>query len=90
MRKKIPKYLNAQIQMGWWELDEFLILFLPSFVGFTNNLTELGILTGSALYVFYKRLKENAQEGFFWHILYWYGFWRREFILPSWIRELVQ
>ncbi|HIQ48510.1 MAG TPA: type IV conjugative transfer system protein TraL [Aquifex aeolicus] len=90
MRKRIPRYLNAQIQMGWWEFDEFVLLFIPAFIGLMNDLAEIGIVVGAGLYAIYKRFKENSQEGFIWHFLYWYGLWRREFILPSWIRELVE
>ena len=89
-KRKIPKYLNAQIQIAWWEFDEFLLFFIPFISGLFNGYTEAGIISGTILFLVYKRFKESSQEGFLWHFLYRWGFWRRNFVPPSWIKEFVQ
>lgn len=73
MDRYIPRFLNAQPQFLWWEMDEFMILITSVLVG--NFIEKMLICFAlSFLFVrFYRKLKNDKQQGFFNHTMYYLG-----------------
>jgi len=85
----IPKYLFAQPQIGWWELDEFLFVVIGTGLGIIigGTATLAGGFWGILLAKIYGRIKESKQPGYLKHKAYSLGIYKYE---PEyWIKELV-
>lgn len=70
---KMPKNIDAPMQMAFWEIDEVAPMI---------GLLALGILTGTLTYMFfvmfvltklYQRYKTTARRGAILHLLWWHG-----------------
>jgi len=70
---KIPKHVDAPMQMAFWEIDEVAPMIM---------LLALGILTGTLTYMFflmygvtklYQRYKTTARRGALVHLLFYHG-----------------
>lgn len=70
---KMPKHVDAPMQMAFWEIDEVAPMI---------GLLALGILTGTLTYMFvlmfivtkaYQRYKTTARRGAVLHLLFWHG-----------------
>lgn len=67
---EIPRYIDAQPQFFWWELDEFSFAVAMMGVGvLTETLTQMLILVLIAS-IWIKRFKANNLEGALIHIVY--------------------
>lgn len=86
----IPKYLNAQIQLLWWELDEIIVLLTFTSFGIISNHPFLGAGLGFIAMNIYTKLSTKKQPGFFKHTMYKYGMWGKPFIPEYWVKELVR
>ncbi len=72
-RNIIVRYIDALPQIFFWELDEFLIVFILAGIGiFIERLTFM-LLTGIACAYILGKFKSTKVEGFFIHFLYWHG-----------------
>jgi conjugal transfer pilus assembly protein TraL len=68
---KIPRYIDTQPQLLWWELDEVIVLILCLFVGIlTRQLTYL-LLGGFVSTYFITKLKTGKSDGYVFHWFYW-------------------
>lgn len=85
----IPKYLNAQIQLLWWELDEVIVLMTFVSLGIISGHTYIGAGIGFAVMSFYTKMNSKKQPGFMKHIMYKYGMWGKKNIPEYWIKEIV-
>ncbi len=87
---RVPKYLFAQPQIGWWELDEFLFVAMGMGIGIMigGTATLLGALIGFILAKLYGMTKETKQPGFLKHKAYSLGLypWHPEY----WVKKMVQ
>ena len=85
----VPKYLFAQPQIGWWELDEFLFVIVGTGIGIIigGYGTIIGGFIGIILAKLYGMTKETKQPGFLKHWAYSLGIykWTPEY----WIKKLV-
>lgn len=70
---KMPKHVDAPMQMAFWEIDEVAPMI---------GLLALGILTSTLTYMFilmfvvtklYQRYKTTARRGAVLHLLFWHG-----------------
>lgn len=86
----IPKYLNAQIQLLWWELDEMIVLMTFVSFGIISGHTYIGACIGFIFMNIYSKLNSKKQPGYFKHVMYRYGFWGKKGIPEYWIKELVR
>lgn len=69
----IPRYMDSLPQIGWWELDELIVLILCGFIGIvTRQLTSL-LLVGLACTLIISKVKTGKSDGFIFHFAYWYG-----------------
>ncbi|MFA6396629.1 MAG: type IV conjugative transfer system protein TraL [Sulfurimonas sp.] len=85
----IPKYLNAQIQLLWWELDEMIVMITFVSLGIISGHTYIGALVGFVIMNAYSKITSKKQPGFFKHVLYSYGLWGKTNIPDYWVKELV-
>lgn len=69
----IPRYIDSQMQLFFWEFDEFIV---------AAGLLAFGIVTKSffiaiiLIYVFnkmFRRFKDGRLEGILLHVAYWIG-----------------
>lgn len=90
MKKKyIPKYLNAEPQILWWDLSEFLILFVFVAIGILANMQFTGLVIGVIVLRIVGKLSNNKPAGFIKHYFYSKGMWGMVGKVPEfWIKEL--
>lgn len=86
----IPQYLNAQIQLLWWELDEIVVLLSFVSLGIISGHQYMGAGVGFLVMNFYTKLTTKKQPGFFKHVMYKYGLWGKKNIPEYWIKEFVR
>lgn len=68
---RFPQYLSMQIQVLWFELDEWFLIFYVFYSGFTlGGITCLTLLPLPYLFI---KAKRKGNKGFFKHLLYRYG-----------------
>ena len=72
-QRYIPKYLDAQPQFLWWEMDEGIILFSPLIVGIMIEQIIMMIVIGIVAQKIYSTLKNAKQQGYMNHLLYALG-----------------
>ncbi|TDA63644.1 type IV conjugative transfer system protein TraL [Sulfuricurvum sp. IAE1] len=86
----IPKYLNAQIQLLWWELDEMIVLMAFVGLGIVADHTYIFAGLGIIAMNIYSKLNNQKQPGFFKHVMYRFGFWGKKHLPEYWVKELVR
>lgn len=87
---RIVRYIDDPVSFFFWDLDEVIVFSTFMVMGFlTDTLTYL-IIIGIILSFGLSKLKQSRSEGFFMHILYWFGFYRLKGCPPSYIREFVE
>lgn len=69
----IPKYLDAQPQFLWWEIDEAFILFGSLIIGRMLDRLILFLIIGFVFLKLYNKLKSSKQDGFMIHFFYRLG-----------------
>lgn len=70
----IPRYIDSQMQLFFWEFDEFILAVSLFAVGI---LLDSLLLTVVMIYVVnkaFRRYKDGAMQGALLHLMYWYGF----------------
>ena len=84
---RIPRYMNAQAQILWWELDEVTIITASIGIGIMYELlvvtVPLGLLAARAL----AKTKAEHGHGWFLHRAWWHGIPIARLKLPSTHRE---
>lgn len=86
----IPKYLNAQIQLLWWEMDEILVMMVFISLGLMSNHAFIGAGVGWLAMNTYSKFNAKKQPGFVKHISYKFGLWGKKKIPEYWVKELVR
>ena len=88
----IPRYLSAQPQLLWWELDEIMFLLSFTAVGIIAGKMAAFAVIGFVVMKFYGKLKYSKQDGYLKHFFYKLGLYNapgRRF--PEyWIKEIVK
>lgn len=70
---KIPKHIDAPMQMAFWEIDEVAPMIMLMAIGIlTNSLTYMFFLMYVSTKV-YQRYKTTARRGALVHILFYWG-----------------
>jgi len=68
---KIPRYIDTQPQLLWWELDEVIVLILCLFVGILTRQLTYFLLGGFVSTYFITKLKNGKSDGYVFHWFYW-------------------
>lgn len=72
--QELSRYLDDLPQIAFWELDEFLSVYLAFGVGVVNGNLFTTLLIGVIISKVIAKAKESKIKGYFIHKLYWYGF----------------
>lgn len=72
----IPRYVDAQPQLLFWELDEAIIFVgcLGTGIYAGSYFTLVSMALGYGLVKLFRRFKDGALEGILFHLCYWSGF----------------
>ena len=90
-RKYIPKYMNAEVQILWWDLSEFLILLIFIAIGVVVEMQFTMGAIGLILLKVITKMKNHKQAGFVGHYLYSIGLYGLKNRVPEfWIKEIVK
>lgn len=69
MNIEIPKYIDDQLQLMWWEMDEFMVMLLIGGVGMIFHLLGTGMVIGFFMMPFLRRAKRASLNGAALHML---------------------
>ena len=90
-RKYIPKYMNAEMQILWWDLSEFLILLVIIAFGVIAEMQFIATAIGVGVLKVITKMKNHKQAGFVGHYAYSKGLFGLKDRLPEfWIKEIVK
>ncbi len=70
---RIPQYLHRQMQVLWWEADEFIIFMLGLSLWILFGGYEF-LLMGLIVPIIYSKLKKRYPRGLLKHLMYFTGF----------------
>jgi conjugal transfer pilus assembly protein TraL len=70
---RIPRYIDTQPQILWWELDEVIILIMAIFAGILTRQLTYFLLGGVISTYFITKLKSGKSKGYVFHWFYWLG-----------------
>ena len=71
---EIPRYIDSQMQMFFWEMDEFILAFGFFAVGIVMNSLLLAIVSIYVSGKMFRMYKDGAMPGILVHLVYWMGF----------------
>lgn len=74
--KPIPNYVDDQMQVFFWELDEFFPTLTIFILFFMWDHLMLGIILSWAFSHFFSRFKSANMDGFLFHLVWWSGVMR--------------
>ena len=87
---RIPRYIDDPPTILFWDLDEFVLLCIFIVLGIiTGKLTVFG-LVGLVLSKIVGKFKQDKSDGYFLHILYWWGVMPLKGVPPSYKRNFVE
>lgn len=90
-RKYIPKYMNAEIQILWWDLSEFVILLVFIAFGVIAEMQFTATAIGVIILKIITAMKNYRQAGFVGHYAYSKGLFGLKGRVPDfWIKEIVK
>jgi type IV conjugative transfer system protein TraL len=84
---RIPKYLDSQPIILFWELDEFIIFVLIIFTGMFIRHQFIGFLLAFIVIQTFKKIKKKKHKGFLFHLAYKLGFIQMKNIPPYHIKD---
>lgn len=82
---RFPQYLSMQLQVLWFELDEWFLIFYVFYSAFSLG-GYVWVVLIPVPYLFI-RAKRKGSKGFFKHLLYRYGFLSLEGYPSYFMRE---
>ena len=90
-RKYIPKYMNAEMQILWWDLSEFLILLVIIAFGVIAEMQFIATAIGVGVLKVITKMKNHKQAGLVGHYAYSKGLFGLKGRVPEfWIKEIVK
>ena len=90
-RKYIPKDMNAEMQILWWDLSEFLILLVIIAFGVIAEMQFIATAIGVGVLKVITKMKNHKQAGFVGHYAYSKGLFGLKGRVPEfWIKEIVK
>ncbi len=72
-KKPIPNYVDDQMQIFFWELDEFFPSLTIFVVMFMWDQLLMGIVMAIAFVKFFGRFKNANMSGVLFHMVWWTG-----------------
>jgi len=87
---RIARYIDDPVSFFFWDMDEVMVFSTFMVFGILTDTLTYEIIVGVLFAFILSRVKQSRAEGFFMHILYWYGLCRLRGCPPSYIREFVE
>lgn len=88
-KRYIPKHLNAQPQILWWDLSEFIVFLIIISIGVLGNFPFTSALIGVLVLKYSTKLYGRKEAGFFLHLAYSKGLYGVKGRVPDfWIKEI--
>lgn len=88
----IPRHLDDPELIGFWTLDEFLVMVVPFAAGILLQHIVIGIMAGLVGWYGFRKLKAGRNMYWVLHYAYWYlpgHFFGYKVMPPSHIRLMV-
>lgn len=81
----IPRYVDSQVQLLFWEFDEAIIFICCLGFGIVMHgyFVLLSIALGYGVVKLFRRFKDGALPGILFHLCYWAGFTGLNKIYPD-------
>lgn len=70
----IPRYIDSQMQLFFWEFDEFILAVALFALGIVMNSLLLTVVLIYIVNKAFRRYKDGAMQGALLHLVYWGGF----------------
>lgn len=87
---KIPRYIDDQPKIFFWDLDVFLICATCIFLGILTDALITGVVLGTGIAYAFTKFKQGKPDSFLFHALYWNGFLKLKGIPPSYMRRFIE
>lgn len=87
---KIPRYIDDQPKIFFWDLDVFMIAATCIFLGIITDFLIQGIILGCLVGYIFTKVKLGKPDSFLYHALYWHGFLNLRGIPPSYMRRFIE
>ncbi|BCU08428.1 type IV conjugative transfer system protein TraL [Allochromatium tepidum] len=71
--KPIPNYVDDQMQVFFWEVDEFFPILTIFILFFMWDQLLIGIALSWAFGRYFSRFKSSNMDGFLFHMAWWSG-----------------
>ena len=84
---RIPRYLNAQAQILWWELDEVLVMAAALGIGILYEMLLLSVPLALVSAKLMAKVKAEHGHGWVLHAAWWHGIPLCRLVLPNTHRE---
>ena len=85
----IPRFLNAEPQILWWDLSNFIKVLFFIFFGVLANHPFLGLILGLIFLKVSDKLASKKEAGYQKHLAYHFGLYGLKNRVPeSWCKEL--
>lgn len=81
--KPIPNYVDDQMQIFFWEIDEFLPALVIFVVMFMWDQLLLGIFSTYAFVKVFGRFKNARMDGVLFHMAWWAGLMQMNEVFDS-------
>jgi conjugal transfer pilus assembly protein TraL len=86
----IPRYIDDQPKIFFWDLDVFLIFSTCVFLGIMTDYLLSASCLGIAVSYGFTRFKAGKPDSYLFHALYWNGFLNLKGIPPSYMRRFIE
>lgn len=83
----MPKYINAQMQILWWDFDEFMLFIIFVAFGILSDHQVIGGIVGWLAMSYYGRIAQNKPNGFLKHVAYRFGLFNKPHKVPQFYKK---
>jgi conjugal transfer pilus assembly protein TraL len=90
-RYTIPKHLDDPELIGFWTLDEFIVMFVPFLAGILTQHVVVGLITSISAWFLFRKIKAGRDMAWILHVAYWHlpgSFFGLRVLPPSHIRVM--
>ncbi|VWX49820.1 type IV conjugative transfer system protein TraL [Novosphingobium sp. 9U] len=90
-RYAIPKHLDDPELIGFWTLDEFIIMFVPFLWGVLSQHIIIGLVSAIGAWFVYRKAKAGRSISWILHVAYWHlpgSFFGLKVAPPSHVRVM--
>lgn len=70
----IPREVDSQLQVLWWEIDELFIAMIVFGSGLMTHHIVIPVIVALVVMHYIAKMKSEALPGAGLHFLYWFGF----------------